>query len=367
MLVPCLLLGLPALLYVAMAAFVQVRYLPRSAHVEQARFGRSCRVVAQEIVSGAKHRVLTAERRDEWKKSGSVQGQAWGHFSVGDGEFVWVADSPKPRKRPATVRYVVDPDLKEPTSVRMLSIGLVVSSVFVLSTAVVGIGSFVTYTRARDAFMEATAHDLTTPLVGLSYMIGQNDAEAKILNERLLRIVANVRDFLLLGSSRARMLHEPVDLLAAYHEAYALYRDDYRDLFSGEDVALEAPDGPLWVTGDATCCVQILWNLLGNDLKYAAPFGRVFVKMRTENAFVRVDFVDEGPGMSASQRRRAFNRYFRAKSACRSGKGGFGIGLCTSREFARAMGGDLTVRANAPKGTVFSLVLPMGRQKEITT
>ena len=42
-----------------------------------------------------------------------------------------------------------------------------------------------------------------------------------------------------------------------------------------------------------------------------------------------------------------------------SGKGGFGIGLCTAREFARAMGGDLTVRPNDPKGCVFTLSLPL--------
>ena len=40
------------------------------------------------------------------------------------------------------------------------------------------------------------------------------------------------------------------------------------------------------------------------------------------------------------------------------GKGGFGIGLCTAREFARAMGGDLTLAANDPHGCVFTLELP---------
>jgi signal transduction histidine kinase len=40
------------------------------------------------------------------------------------------------------------------------------------------------------------------------------------------------------------------------------------------------------------------------------------------------------------------------------GKGGFGIGLTTARDFARAMGGDLTIKANAPNGCVFTLTLP---------
>ena len=63
--------------------------------------------------------------------------------------------------------------------------------------------------------------------------------------------------------------------------------------------------------------------------------------------------------MSKQQMRKAFDRYYRAKTVLESGKGGFGIGLCTAREFARAMGGDLTVRANAPSGCVFALTLPL--------
>ena len=58
--------------------------------------------------------------------------------------------------------------------------------------------------------------------------------------------------------------------------------------------------------------------------------------------------------------RKAFDRYYRARTALTSGKGGFGIGLCTARAFARAMGGDLSVRANRPKGCVFTLKLPCG-------
>jgi len=41
-----------------------------------------------------------------------------------------------------------------------------------------------------------------------------------------------------------------------------------------------------------------------------------------------------------------------------SGKGGFGIGLCTAREFAEEMGGSLSVRSNSPRGCVFTLKLP---------
>ena len=42
--------------------------------------------------------------------------------------------------------------------------------------------------------------------------------------------------------------------------------------------------------------------------------------------------------------------------------GSSGIGLCTAREFARAMGGDLSVRANSPHGCIFTLSLPAAKE-----
>ena len=66
--------------------------------------------------------------------------------------------------------------------------------------------------------------------------------------------------------------------------------------------------------------------------------------------------------MTPRQMRRAFDRYYRARTALESGKGGFGIGLCTAREFARAMGGDLALRPNVPRGCVFTLTLPAAKE-----
>ena len=222
----------------------------------------------------------------------------------------------------------------------------------------------VNYVRARDDFMAAAAHDLATPLVALRMMIGVDDAEAKNLTERMIRLVTNIKDFLRLGGRRPAPKREIFDLLAAYREAYALFRADYRDLFDGADVAVTvAPGaadgaGAVTVRADETMTVQVLWNLLNNDLKYAAPFGRVRVEIRAAGPRVEARFIDEGKGMSARARARAFDRYYRAQTVLKSGKGGFGIGLCTAREFAEMMGGALTLEANAPHGCIFTLTLP---------
>ena len=226
-------------------------------------------------------------------------------------------------------------------------------------TTFVGVKFFLDYIKSRDDFLAATAHDLTTPLVAMQYFIGRDDKEAALLCERLSRLVSNIKDFMRLGGKRPRAQCEVFNIADACNEAYGLFKEDFRDFYDGDDVDFTYEgEGPADVFADRTLTVQILWNLFGNDLKYAAAYGRVSVRSFVSGDFVVTEFADEGPGMTPAEMRQAFDRYYRAKSVLKTGKGGFGIGLTAARDFARAMGGDLTIKANAPNGCVFTLTLP---------
>ena len=89
------------------------------------------------------------------------------------------------------------------------------------------------FVKSRDDFLAATAHDLTTPLVGMRMMIGKCDDEAKKLNERMLLIVNNIKDFLKLGGKRKKPELKPVDIVALTKEAYQLFAADYGDSEGG--------------------------------------------------------------------------------------------------------------------------------------
>ena len=314
----------------------------------------------------------------DWNpESGTKRRDMWGWRSFDGGRLVWARGVGAKDGDTVYVRWtnIVERDyafmfyLFGP----MFLIVLVVITFF-------GAKFFVDYVRSRDDFLAATAHDLTTPLVGMRYAIGRNDEDAKVLNERMIRLVTNIKDFLRLGGKRPKPQRDEIDLVKCYEEAYALFREDVRDVTDGSDIPVEMgemgtdPTEPLKngpfagpvpnfaAVGDETLVVQILWNLIGNDLKYALPFGPVRVRFFRDGGFVKVEFADEGQGMSPREMARAFDRYYRAKTVLESGKGGFGIGLCTAREFARLMGGDLSVRANSPRGCVFTLSLPAAKE-----
>jgi len=368
-------LSLPTVVVVALGVFFFVDKVPEIEKAERNRVKLEYRETAlamRQNPDGAEYHVEKS-LPTEWRRhtAGQMTPGRWGYVpkSIEQAALVWYDDGV--RVVSTTVPIVREVDYRT----MFLTLGLVFLLVLVGMT-IVGIRYFVEYIRTRDDFLAATAHDLTTPLVGMRYSIGRNDEEAKVLNERMIRLVTNIKDFLRLGGKRPKPQRDEVDLVKCYEEAYALFREDVRDVTDGSDIPVEMgtdPTEPLKngtfvgpvpnfvAVGDETLVVQILWNLIGNDLKYALPFGPVRVRFFRKGDFVCVEFADEGQGMSKHEMARAFDRYYRAKTVLESGKGGFGIGLCTAREFARSMGGDLSVRANSPHGCVFTLSLPAAK------
>ena len=349
------LIFLPALLIVGLGTWLVLANVPRAIRYEPRRQSNVYRETAERMLSDPLCFAIDGERKKGWVQRGKIDGVAWGFAPDGRDVCVWTAKGPK------ACRYVRVKRVRGFPYELVFYVGGGFVAVVLLALSAFAVVCFVRFVKSRDDFLAATAHDLTTPLVGMRMMIGRADDEAKRLNERMLLIVSNIKDFLRLGGKRRKPELKPVDIVALTKEAYQLFVADYEDSESGAVTFHCTPTPSTYtfsVLADSTLTLQILWNLFGNDLKYAAPYGKVTVRFVQEAGFVRVEFIDEGQGMTPQQMKKAFDRYYRAKTVLESGKGGFGIGLCTAREFARAMGGDLTVRANDPKGCVFTLSLP---------
>ena len=351
-------LCLPTLAVVALVIGFLVDKVPEIEKAEADRVKAEYREAALTIRQEPEKFPVVA-RVDEWKPAGKMAPGKWGFSPVRPERFTWVWYDDGRELRADRTTYLPETDYRT----LLWSFGILFLLVLVGVTAF-GIRYFVGYVKSRDDFMAATAHDLTTPLVAMRHLIGRDDGEAANLNERMLRLVENIKAFMRLGGKRPRPLAESVDPVAVFRSAYALFRDDYRELFDGRDVPLEAENAGVKVLADETLLTQIVWNLLGNDLKYAAPYGAVKARIFRDGGRVVFELVDEGRGMAPREMAKAFDRYYRAKTVLESGKGGFGIGLCNAREFARAMGGELTVRANVPRGCVFVLALPAAAEGE---
>lgn len=346
------LLLLPALLATGLLVWGGLKVVPVYERKEDSRCLAEYREAAADLKDNpARGAGVVPERRGIRRM---MKPGRWGYSEEGVKAVVWYSEGER-------VQSVVLPRV-ERLPVRTMTISAVsLALLFLWSLTLLGHWAFLQTLKMRDAFVAATAHDLKTPLVALRRLVGKDVAEEKALVERLLRLVANLTDFLRLGGSPVKNPLEKVDLVQAYDEAYHLFREDYRWTMGG-DVKKEGLES-LFVAADEQALVQILWNLLGNDLKYAAPFGPVAVRFSQDDAWAYASLEDSGKGLSARDRKKVFTRYYRAKNALKSGKGGFGVGLCTAREAARLMGGDLVVSPHAPTGCVFTLKLKRALDK----
>jgi signal transduction histidine kinase/ActR/RegA family two-component response regulator len=114
----------------------------------------------------------------------------------------------------------------------------------------------------------------------------------------------------------------------------------------------------LFVMGDSVEIHQVLMNLCLNARDAMPTGGRLAVRARPGDAAARKEVIlevsDDGVGMDEATRRRIFEPFFTTKQ----GRGGFGIGLATTREIVTVHGGVIEVESAPGRGTTFRVRLP---------
>jgi two-component system OmpR family sensor kinase len=148
----------------------------------------------------------------------------------------------------------------------------------------------------------------------------------------------------------------PVDLAAVAADAVA----DARAIDPGRPVALDVdPAGAaVIVTGDEARLRQVAANLVGNALAHTPAGTPVHVRVRSlDGSGAALEVADEGPGLSADEASRVFERFYRADQS-RAAGGGTGLGLSIVSAIAAAHGGTATVDSAPGRGTRFTVSLP---------
>ena len=221
------------------------------------------------------------------------------------------------------------PELDGPPEVRSLA--------RVFNETVVKLGQLL---RSQSEFVADASHELRTPLTALRLQLENGEVEQALHEaERLGDLVEG-----LLALARA----DAGAATAAVVDAVAVARertDHWRALAEerGVTVAVAAADGPAPARMAPERLVQVLDNLLANALD-AAPHGSaVTVSVQAGRQWVELRVRDEGRGLTAEERARAFDRFWRGHQ----GGGGSGLGLAIVRRLVEADGGEVEL-ADAP-------------------
>ena len=225
--------------------------------------------------------------------------------------------------------------------------------------------------EAKSAFLADLGHELRTPLTGVLGMTELmlkaplDDAQRRRAEtvmragQHLLRLVNDTLDLARIEAGRLLLQDEPFDLPALALDVGQLLRP------TAEAKGLEftvqlAPGLPPRVRGDEARLRQILLNLGGNAIKFTEK-GQVTLALRPlPGGGAQFDVTDTGIGLDEAQQRRLFQRFEQAEGDTTQRRfGGAGLGLAISRELARAMGGELTLRSAKGEGSCFSVRLPL--------
>ena len=133
---------------------------------------------------------------------------------------------------------------------------------------------------------------------------------------------------------------------------------------SGAEIATTFGPEPVPVEADARQIGRILDNLINNSLTYAARPPRLKLDAVTNGKRAVVHVIDNGIGMSDSERARVFEPFNRTKDPAFTSIPGAGLGLYASRKLAEVNRGTLTLERTEPGvGTSFALDLPLAKLK----
>ncbi len=227
---------------------------------------------------------------------------------------------------------------------------------------------------AKGSFLSMISHEIRNPLNGVIGMTSllrdtemadeQRDYVETIHNSgsSLLMLLDDILDFSKIEQGKIEFEHKEFPLRQVIEESVLLFgtRIDQKGL---DHAFYIDPAAPERVVGDVTRVKQILFNLLGNAVKFTEK-GSIIVEVElrerlpNDRCLLVFRVGDTGIGIPSDRHERIFQSFSQVDPSISRKFGGSGLGLAISRELSRRMGGDISFESEAGQGTVFEVMLP---------
>lgn len=276
-----------------------------------------------------------------------------------DGREVWAA---------FTAELIADPDGR---SLRLIGAIQDVTARRAATTAMAeAVAAAEAANEAKSTFLATMSHEIRTPLNGVLGMAqamareplsAQQQERLDVIRqsgEALLAILNDVLDLSKIEAGRLDLEEIAFDLGDLVRGAQATFTTLANK--KGLSFSLNIDPAIGVFVGDPTRVRQILYNLLSNALKFTDT-GEVRVEAAYDGAYLELQVIDSGIGMSKETMAHLFAPFSQADSSMTRRFGGTGLGLAISRQLAARMGGEISAKSEPGFGSTFTVRLPLTR------
>ncbi|HEY8269908.1 MAG TPA: response regulator [Pseudobdellovibrionaceae bacterium] len=119
-------------------------------------------------------------------------------------------------------------------------------------------------------------------------------------------------------------------------------------------LVVDLPKTDVMISCEKNRILQVLWNLLGNAIKFTSENGEVRIKAMKSDNSVQISIIDTGQGISPEQIPRIFDRFWQATETAKLGTG---LGLSIAKGIIEAHGGKIWVESKVGKGSQFHFTI----------
>jgi two-component system sensor histidine kinase/response regulator len=227
--------------------------------------------------------------------------------------------------------------------------------------------------REKEELLGMISHYLQNNLAGMNMSArllldrtqANGDPKLRLMAENIWTSSNQMRVFikaLLANAAADRGLNinpESIDFSAAVVRSLRQYEEAARDK---EIVLNHAPvNASVFIHADPAALDQVLDNLISNAVKFSPPKKKIFVAMHRQDGCVACHIQDQGPGFTAEDKARMFQRYARLSARPTAGEPSTGLGLSIAKKLVQAMNGELNCESSPGEGATFILRFPLSR------